>query len=311
MASRQTVNVQEFADALGMRISVPGRTHFDVETSATKMPGLQVAGYFAHFAYDRVQLFGNSEITFLNELDEQTQRERMSRLFSYKIPVVVLARDFPTPPVMAEEAKKHGIPILTSKMDTTKCSHKITYYLDRLLAPTCSRHGGLLDIYGVGIMFTGDSGIGKSETALELIKRGHRLVADDVVELTRVNDMRLVGKAPPLVRHLMEIRGIGIIDIRHMYGVGAVMLEKSIDIVMELENWVEHKHYDRLGLDENHVRILDVKIPRLVTPVRPGRNLAVIVEAAARNFRAKKMGYNAAEEFDRRLQKEMSSGGEH
>ena len=307
MSTRRTIAVREFADALGMSICLPARTHFDIEISDINLPGLQFAGFFTHFAFDRVQLVGNAEMTFLKELDDTTMRQRLQVFFSHRVPVVVVARGFEVPPVMLEEAQQAGVPILCSELTTTKCSHRIANYLDRLLAPTCSRHGGLLDIYGVGIMFVGESGIGKSETALELIKRGHRLVADDVVELTRVNETRLIGTAPPLVRHLMEIRGIGIIDIRHMYGVGAVIIEKSVDIVIELENWVEHKHYDRLGLDENHIRILDVKIPRLLMPVRPGRNLAVIVEAAARNFRAKLMGYNAAEEFDRRLQEEIGN----
>ncbi len=306
MASRQTISVRKFAQALGMTISVPARSHFDIELSDINLPGLQFAGYFIHFAFDRIQLVGNAEMTFLKELDDATVRERMEAFFSYKIPLVIIARGHETPPIMAEIAAREGVPVLNSTLTTTKCSHRIVSYLDRLLAPTCSRHGGLLDVYGVGIMFIGESGIGKSETALELVKRGHRLVADDVVELTRVNETRLIGTSPPLVRHLMEIRGIGIIDIRHMYGVGAVILEKSVDIVIELENWVEHKHYDRLGLDENFIRILDVSIPRLLMPVRPGRNLAVIVEAAVRNHRAKLMGYNAAEEFDRRLQVEMN-----
>lgn len=305
MAGKTTINVREFADTLGMTVSVPSRTEFEVSTSDINLPGLQFAGHFTHFANERVQLAGNAEMTLFSELEDAVAQERMQKFFSYPLPVLVIARGYKTPEIMAKEAKDAGVPILRSSVTTTRCSHQIANYLDRVLAPTISRHGGLVDIYGVGIMFIGESGIGKSETALELVRRGHRLVADDVVELKRVNENRLVGSAPPLVRYLMEIRGIGLIDIRHMYGVGAVMSEKSVDIIIELEDWNESKHYDRLGLDESHISMLNVKIPHMVMPVRPGRNLAVIVEAAARNFRSKRMGYNAAEEFDRRLRAEL------
>lgn len=305
MANRILIGVREFADQLGMTVSVPGRAQFDIDTSDINLPGLQFAGHFMHFAHDRVQLAGNAEMTLINELDENTVRKRMQKFFSYQIPLIVIARGYKAPEPMAVEAKKAGVPILRSPITTTKCSHKISNYLDHKLAPVITRHGVLIDVYGVGVMLTGESGIGKSETALELIKRGHRLVADDVVELKRVNDTRLTGTAPELVRHLMELRGIGIIDVRHMYGVGSVMVEKSVDLVIELEDWDDKKLYDRLGLEDVFTSILDVKIQKILMPVRPGRNLAIIVEVAARNFRLKKMGYNAAVEFDRRLRAQM------
>ncbi len=305
MANRTTISVRQFADDLGMSVSVPGRTHFDVESSDINLPGLQFAGHFMHFAHDRVQMAGNAEMTLLSELDAATLEERMTTYFGYSMPLLVIARGHKAPDAMADKAREAGVPILRSALTTTKCTHRVVNYLDRVLAPTITRHGGLIDVYGVGIMLMGESGIGKSETALELVKRGHRLVADDVVELTRVNENRLIGSSPELVRFLMEIRGIGIIDVRHMYGVGAVMLEKSVDIVIELEDWNENKQYDRLGLEDNHIRLLDVRIPHITMPVRPGRNLAIIVEAAARNLRSKHMGYNAAQEFDKRLRHEM------
>lgn len=305
MANRTTLAVRQFADDLGMTVSVPGRTHFEIDTSDVNLPGLQFAGHFMHFAHDRVQMAGNAEMTFLSELDEETLTERMTTFFQYEMPLLVIARGHKAPDIMAQKAREVGVPILRSPISTTKCTHRVVNYLDRTLAPTITRHGGLIDVYGVGIMLMGESGIGKSETALELVKRGHRLVADDVVELKRVNENRLIGAAPDLVRFLMEIRGIGIIDIRHMYGVGAVMLEKSVDIIIELEDWDEEKKYDRLGIEDSYMRLLDVSIPHITMPVRPGRNLAIIVEAAARNFRSKRMGYNAAVEFDKRLRLEL------
>lgn len=303
----KTIQIKEFAKKLEFAVSVAGRGFFEVDTSDINLPGLQFAGHFVHFAHNRVQLAGNAEMTLIKELDETTLRDRMEVFFSKNIPVLVIARNYNVPEIMAKEAIKNEVPILRSRITTTKCSHRIVSFLDRELAPTITRHGVLVDVYGVGIMLIGESGIGKSETALELVKRGHRLVADDVVELTRVNDTRVVGTAPDLVRHLMEIRGIGIIDVCNMYGVGAVMIEKSVDMVIELEDWNETKQYDRLGLDEAYTEILDTKIPKILMPVRPGRNLAIIVETAARNFRAKRMGYNAAIEFDRKLRNVLES----
>lgn len=300
-------DVLAFADALEMTVSVPGSPTFEVDTSDINFPGLQFAGYFTHFAHNRVQLAGNAEMAFLDEISEEVMEHRLEKYFSYDIPVLVIARDYKVPPSMAAVARKRDVPILRTPISTTQCSHRISNYLDRKLAPTISRHGVLVDVYGVGIILMGESGIGKSETALELVKRGHRLVADDVVEITRVTSHRIVGTSPELVRHLMEIRGIGIIDVKNMYGVGAVMVEKSIDLVIELEDWVSGKSYDRLGLTEETTSILDVEIPWTLMPVRPGRNLAIIVEVAAMNFRLKRMGYNAAVEFDRRLREKIES----
>jgi HPr kinase/phosphorylase len=302
---RVTIPIREFADELGMTVSVPGRTHFDVELSDLNLPGLQFAGYYMHFAHDRVQLAGNAEMTYLQDLSDEVMRERMHKFFSYSMPLLVIARGHKVPKIMAEEAQKVGTPILRSPITTTKCNHRIANFLDMKLAPTITRHGVLMDVYGVGVMLTGESGIGKSETAMELVQRGHRLIADDVVEIRRMPDNSLIGTAPELVRHLMEIRGIGIVDVRTMYGVSAVLTSKEIELVIDLEDWNDSKQYDRLGLEESHCRLLDVTLPRIEMPVRPGRNLAIIVEVAARNFRLKRMGYNAAAEFDRRLNDHM------
>lgn len=307
--AKVSIPVREMADELGMTVCVAGRGVVEVDSSDFVFPGLQFAGHFVHFANDRVQFAGNAEMTYLSELEPDVFRERMKNYFSFVIPCLVITRGNKVPDIMQEEAKKAGVPLFRTPLTTTRISHRVASFLDRKLAPSVTRHGVLMDIYGVGIMLTGESGIGKSETALELVKRGHQLIADDVVDIRRVSDDRLIGSAPELIRHLMEIRGIGIIDVRHMYGVGAVMLEKTIDIIMEMEDWDETKEYDRLGLGDQYVRLLDVNVTKILMPVRPGRNLAIVVEVAARNFRLKGMGYNAAEEFDRRLRAQMNEFG--
>ena len=306
-STKSKIALREFTDALNMTVSVAGRGSFDVETSDVYRPGMQCMGYFMHFPYGRVQMFGNAEMTYLSELDEATVRERLTRYFSYDIPVICLSRGYKAPPVMLELAREKGVPVLRSNLTTNRISHRIISYLDVRTSPCITRHGGLLDVYGIGIMLTGESGIGKSETALELVKRGHRLVADDVVEIRRISDDLLQGSSPELVRHMMELRGIGIIDVRSLYGVGAVINEKSIDLVIEMEDWNDQKEYDRLGIECDTTTILGVEVPSILLPVRPGRNLAIIVEVAAMNFRLKRMGYDAAQEFDRRLLEQMNS----
>ena len=213
----------------------------------------------------------------------------------------MISRSMDVPQYFIDSAAKFGCPIIRSKKTTTSIIHRMINYLDSALAPTITRHGVLVDVYGEGVLLMGESGIGKSETALELIKRGHRLVADDAVEIKKVAENRLIGDAPELIRHYMEIRGIGIIDIKAMYGIGAVINNKAIDMVVYLEFWDNNKEYDRLGLTEEYMDILGVKLPKVVLPVRPGRNLAIIVEVAVRNWRLKNMGYNAAQELDNHL----------
>lgn len=302
-----TVSVQEFAKKLGLNILYEGRGSMQLAESEINRPGLQLSGFFAHFANMRVQLLGYTETYFMEQLAADELDERLKRFFSYDIPCIVFSRGYEPKDYLIEHAKASETPLFNTQSITTKVNHSISNYIERQLAPVITRHGVLLDIYGVGVMLMGESGMGKSETALELVKRGHRIVADDVVEIRRVTEKRLSGTAPALTRHLLEIRGIGLIDVRYMYGVGAVIAEKSIDIVIEMEMWQEGKNYDRLGLDEEKIEILDVKIPRLLIPVRPGRNLAIIVEVAARNFRLKGLGYNAAKEFDKRWMEELEN----
>lgn len=307
MGQPATISNKDFAAAIDLEIAVPGRGSFTVDTSDVYRPGMQCTGYFRHFVNTRIQLFGNAEMTYLSELPENTARQRMEAYFSYDLPAICVARGYEPLPVMKELAEQRGVPVFTTKLGTTRLSHRIVSFLDERTSPCVTRHGGLLDINGIGIMLTGESGIGKSETALELVKRGHRLVADDVIEIRKVGDSELSGSAPELVRYLMELRGIGIIDVRSLYGVGSVMHSKTIDLVVELEDWNDQKEYDRLGVSYDTISILGVSLPSILLPVRPGRNLAIIVEVAAMNYRLKKMGYDAAVEFDRRLLEQLNS----
>lgn len=271
-----------------------------IEVSNTNRPGMQFANYWDFFPYERPQLLGKVEMTYLSQLDESTRRERLSKYFSYPLPCVIICRNYPCFDDMLIMAAAHKIPIYSSAKETTQFELEMIAYLRDELAPRETRHGVLVNVFGTGMLITGNSGVGKSEAALELIKRGHQLVADDVVDIRRVDEHRLIGESPELVRHFMEIRGIGIIDISMMYGAGAIMHSKTIDLVVDLEMWQPEKEYDRLGMTENYTDILGVKVPCLLLPIRPGRNVAVVLEVAARNLRLKQAGYNAAEELTRR-----------
>ncbi|KPU26961.1 serine kinase [Caloranaerobacter sp. TR13] len=279
----------------------PENPDIEITKSDLNRPGLQLTGFYNHFAYERIQLIGNVEWSYLTSLDKKTRDERFKRLLEYPIPAIIFTRNLEVFPEMIKWAKEFGRTILRTKLTTTKFISKLINYLDDMLAPQITIHGVLVEVYGIGILITGESGVGKSETALELIKRGHRLVADDAVEIRRVEENILRGKAPELIKHFLEIRGIGILDIKRLYGVGAIRNSKVIDLVVKLEYWDDKKAYDRVGLDEDYAVILDTKVPKITIPVRPGRNLAMIVEVAARNHRQKRMGYNAAEELDKRI----------
>lgn len=271
-----------------------------IEVSSVNRPGLQMAGYWDFFGYERPQILGKVEMTYLSMLDEDERRRRLTRFFSFDIPCIIICRGIPCFDEMLVLGAARKIPIYSTTHETTELEVELISFLREHLAPRETCHGVLVDVHGVGLLITGESGVGKSEAALELIKRGHRLVADDVVDLRRVSDDRLVGESPELVRHFMEIRGVGIIDIATMYGVGAIIRSKSIDLEVRLELWKQGKEYDRLGLTDQYNEILGVKIPHLLIPIHPGRNLAIVLEVAARNFRLKQMGYNAAQELARR-----------
>ncbi len=303
------IDETKMVEALNLTTLVPTtRKQLQFMSSDQNRPGLQFSGYFNYFANDRMQILGMAEMTYLETLVGEEREARLREYFSADMPCLVICRDIPCPDDMAQMAREHDIPIYSSPMQTTRFQSAAILYLNRLLAPRSTIHGVLIDVHGVGVLLMGDSGVGKSESALELVKRGHQLVADDVVEVTRVTETRLTGEAPEMVRYFMEIRGIGIIDIRAMYGIGAVIQTKTIDLVIHMENWVKERDYDRLGMVEETTEILSVRVPRILLPVKPGRNLAIVIEVAARNYQLRRLGYNAAESLDNRMM-EMAKGG--
>jgi len=305
------IQIDDFIKKLNLTVLSPtSKSEMDIPVSDINRPGMQFFGYYEYFAYERPQVIGKVEMTYLEELPVKKRAERLQTYFSYNLPCIIVCRGMTPPQDFLDMAKEHDVPIFQSHITTTNLSFQLITYLNLQLAPRITKHGVLVNVFGEGVLITGDSGVGKSEAALELIKRGHQLVADDVVDICRVSQHRLVGESPEMVRYFMEIRGIGIIDIRSMYGVGAVILKKSIDMVMHLEKWDNTKEYDRLGLTEETISILGVKIPHLLTPVKPGRNLAIIIEVAARNLSLKRMGYSAAHELDRRMNAMLAGGGD-
>lgn len=289
-------NLTPEVDMAGVKISVP-----DINR-----PALQLTGYYEHFASERVQIIGYVEFTYLQHLDEEARVKAFEEFVSRDIPCVI----FTTQMIPGEEllalCDKYNVPALGSDKKTSGFMAEIIRWLNVQLAPTISIHGVLVDVFGEGVLIMGESGIGKSEAALELIKRGHRLVSDDVVEISRVSDVTLVGTAPDITRHFIELRGIGIIDVKTLFGVESVKNTQSIDLVIKLEEWNKDKEYDRLGLEEEYIELLGNKVVCHSLPIRPGRNLAIIVETAAVNHRQKKMGYNAAQELYKRVQENLS-----
>ena len=272
-----------------------------ITTNEVNRPGLQMAGYFEFFDSERIQIIGKSEESFLRRFTEEKAQHRLKEWFSHKPVAVVICRDLAVPDMYIDAAKEYGIPLLRSGESTSNFESALIAFLSLHLAPRITRHGVLVEVYGEGILLLGESGVGKSETAIELIKRGHRLIADDAVEIRRVSNKSLVGTAPDNIRHFIELRGIGIINASRIFGAGAVKLTEKIDLVINMEPWDVNKAYDRMGLESQTTEILDLKIPSLTIPVKPGRNLAVIIEVAAMNSRQKKLGYNAAEDLLKRL----------
>ncbi len=270
-------------------------------------PGLQLAGYFDHFGPDRIQLIGNMETAFLEKLTPEDRLGKVDALFSTGIPCLIMTRHHVVFPEVESCSLKYQIPVLRTNEITSTFMSSLVKFLNVELAPRSSMHGVLIEVYGEGILILGESGVGKSETALEVVKRGHRLIADDLVEVRRVSDTTLLGRAPEIIRHLIEIRGIGILDVKELYGVSSVKMQENINFVINLELWDEKKSYERLGIQEEFTEILGIKVPSITIPVRPGRNLAIIVEVAAINFRQKQMGYNAAQALTERVFGTMKS----
>ena len=273
----------------------------EIITSDISRPGIEMTGYFKYYPNERLQLIGRTEMAYFLDLNVDEQRDRAEKLCTEITPGIVVSRGMDIPATIIEAANKADVPILRSPRKTTRVISRLTNYLEEKFAPSTSIHGVLVDVYGVGVLIIGQSGVGKSETALELVKRGHRLVADDSVEIQQEDYDSLIGHSPAILEHLLEIRGLGIIDVMTLFGAGAVRTKKRISVVINLENWDESKQYDRLGLDEDKIQIMDVELPKTTIPVRPGRNLAVLIEVASMNFRLKRMGFNAAEDFSDRL----------
>lgn len=281
-----------------------------ITTAEVNRPALQLAGFYDHFDKERVQIIGNVEQAFLQTMGDDNKRWVYEKLFSSGIPCLILCRGYEPDEIMLESANNHKVPVYNIDWNTSRLYAELTRWLRVKLAPCITIHGVLVDVYGAGVLITGESGIGKSEAALELIKRGHRLVADDAVEIRKVSDETLVGTSPEMTKHFIELRGIGIIDVKSLFGVGSILDTTNIDMVIKLEEWDRTREYDRLGLEEQYIEYLGNKVVCYSIPIRPGRNLAVIVESASVNHRQKLMGYNAAQEFCHRAEKSFMKGKE-
>ncbi len=308
MCALQSVRLKQVIDELGYEIVFACEDYekAKVYCSDVHRPGLQLAGFYGYFDPSRILVFGKMERAFLEPYSTEEKLEKYEMLLSKGTPAVGVCHNEAPPDELLEMAKKYDVTLFKSKDDTSTTIADLIGVLKRELAPSITRHGVLVEIYGLGVLLQGESGVGKSETAIELLKRGHRLVADDAVEIKRVNGETLIGTAPELIRHYVELRGIGIIDVRRLFGFGAVKPYQEIQLVVNLQPWTDGMQYDRMGLNDTFEEILDVQVPSVTIPVKPGRNLAVILEVAAMNARQKKMGYNAALEFTEQLTQNMN-----
>ena len=303
----QSVCLSKIIEKMELENLTPEINVDEIQVTSTDINrlALQLVGFFEHFPTDRVQVIGHVEHTYLSTLDIGRRKYIYDQILSTKIPCLIFCRGLMPEDDLIEAGRKYGVPILVTKWTTSAFMAEIIRWLNVELAPVISIHGVLVDVYGEGVLIMGESGIGKSEAALELIKRGHRLVTDDVVEIHRVSDATLVGTSPDITRHFIELRGIGIIDVKTLFGVESVKETQEIDMVIKLEDWNKDKEYDRLGLEEQYTEFLGNKVVCHSIPIRPGRNLAIIVESAAVNHRQKKMGYNAAQELYKRVQNSL------
>lgn len=303
MSVEFSVPLSQIAEALNLTEVYVAENYKETNISTVEInrPGLELTGYLEFFDNKRIQVLGNTEFSYLGRYGPEAQKMVIDSIFSFGPPAVIICRDIEPSNAILESAKLHKVSIFSTPQSTSDLTASLVQYLNKELAPRITRHGVLVEVYGEGCLLTGDSGVGKSETAIELIKRGHRLVADDAVEIRRTAQTTLYGQSPENIRHFIELRGIGIINARKLFGMGAIKLREKIDMVINLEQWDSAKVYDRMGLDNEYMKILGVEVPTLTIPVKPGRNLAVIIEVAAMNNRQKKMGYNAARELLKNL----------
>ena len=299
MSEKFTISLKKIIDEFKLEVIYMPKSPEEllIDETDVNRPGLQLMGFYEYFNPERIQIIGKMEFAYLSTIDEKMRRERLELLISQKLPALIITRELPYFSEMLELAQKYGMPLLRSKESTSNFMSGLIAFLNLNLAPRITRHGVLIEIYGEGVFITGESGVGKSETAIELVKRGHRLVADDAVEIRKVSNISLVGSSPDNIRHFLELRGIGIINARRLFGMGAVKLTEKIDMVINLEIWDNKKVYDRMGMSSEMTEILGNEVPIVTIPVKPGRNLAVIIEVAAMNNRQRKMGYNAAREL--------------
>ena len=309
MSDFYSVPLKDLVHEHGLKIEYAATDYERIRLTVADLsrPGLQLAGYFNHFEPVRLQVMGNVEISYLEKLTPSERLLAFDRLFSYKIPGLVISRDVRPDAECLAMAKKHNITILRSKETTSAIISAIISYMSSALAPRITRHGVLMEVYGEGILLIGESGIGKSEAAVELLKRGHRLIADDAVEIRRVSGNALVGNAPELIRNYIELRGIGIVNVAKLFGMGAVKPENTINMVVNIVPWKTQEVYDRLGLEDQYIDILGIKVPMYTIPITPGRNLAVILEVAAMNNRQRQMGYNSAKEFTEQINRQFEN----
>mgnify|MGYP001057684034 FL=1 len=303
MSVEFSVPLSQIAEALNLTEVYVAENYKEtnISTVVINRTGLELTGYLEFFDNKRIQVLGNTEFSYLGRYGPEAQKMVIDSIFSFGPPAVIICRDIEPSNAILESAKLHKVSIFSTPQSTSDLTASLVQYLNKELAPRITRHGVLVEVYGEGCLLTGDSGVGKSETAIELIKRGHRLVADDAVEIRRTAQTTLYGQSPENIRHFIELRGIGIINARKLFGMGAIKLQEKIDMVINLEQWDSAKVYDRMGLDNEYMKILGVEVPTLTIPVKPGRNLAVIIEVAAMNNRQKKMGYNAARELLKNL----------
>lgn len=308
MVSEYSVSLKKIIDEIGLQqyyMPHDPETLF-VSNKSIDRPGLQLVGYLEFFDSSQIVVLGQTEFTFLRNLTDEERTAHIEPILSRKPPAVIIARDITPSKTMTDCAKKYEVPILTTVDDTSTLTAALVSFLNVELAPRITRHGVLVEVYGEGCLLIGNSGVGKSETAIELIKRGHRLIADDAVEIKRVSKKSLVGSSPENIRHFIELRGIGIINARRIFGMGAVKVSEKIDMVINMELWDSTKVYDRMGMDNEYMEILGIEVPVVTIPVKPGRNLAIIIEVAAMNQRQKKMGYNGAQELLQNLGMDIS-----
>ena len=307
MAEIYSVSLDKLIEEFNLEIIyLPSDRKVKIERNDVNRPGMALAGFFGHFEAGRIQIIGKGEAEYISSLADGTRADHVEEFAAHNPIAIVYTSSLEIHSEMLESAKKHDIPVLRTTMGTSEFMAALIASLNIYLAPRITRHGVLVEVYGEGILITGDSGIGKSETAIELVKRGHRLIADDAVEIKKVSSRTLVGSAPNLIRYFVELRGIGIVDVRRIFGMGSVKETEKIDLVINLEPWVQGKMYDRFGLDSEHMTIMGITVPMITIPVKPGRNLAIILEIAAMNNRQKKMGYDTAVEFNKMLMEQMS-----